>query len=101
MMKTPTKARAFTEYTYTDGESEVMVHHRNSDNKVIALYTYAKDAPSFDDCENLRGKPMTPFPWKTGPNPAFLHLSGASMRRFVAEFIDSGELVCPEREETE
>lgn len=92
------RVRPFTEYTYTDGQSEVMAHHDSKTDKIVRLYTYAKDAPGFDACENENGKPVTPFPWQIDQNPGFLHLEGAAMRRFVREFIDSGDLICTERE---
>ncbi len=101
MKTTTTKHRAsgFTEFTYTDGEREVMVHHDANGNS-IALYTYRKDAETFNGEEDARGKPIAPFVWHDGKNPLFVHLRGRAIARFIAAFIDSGELVCPEREET-
>ncbi len=99
-MKKTNKDNSYTEYTYTDGEVEVMLHHRVTDDKILAVYTYAKDAPSFNQYEDSKGRPMTPFTWEPGLNPLFVHLKKGQIPRFVREFIDS-ELVCVEREETE
>ena len=94
--------KTFTEFTYTDGEIEIMVHH-DARARVVALYTYARDAKEINesDCDGRNGKPLRPFAWQEGKNPLFLHLHGSEMRRFVREFIDSGELVCTERENAE
>lgn len=91
---------SFTEYTYTDGENEIMVHHRISDFKIIAVYMYADQIDSIygnnvNSYDGQKGK-LTPFKWTKGKNPLFIHLPKKSIRRFVAEFIESGELVCDE-----
>lgn len=88
----------FTEYTYTDGVIEVMVHHNKRGN-VIAVYTYVKDAQSINESDNERGEPMKPFDWQPGKNSLFVHLPKGQIRRFVREFIDSNELVCAELED--
>jgi hypothetical protein len=92
----------FTEFTYTDGSWEVMVHH-DSRGKVIALYTDRETAHEINgtNLDGVNGKPLRAFYWQDGQNPLFVHLHGAEMRRFVREFIDTNELVCIEREETE
>ncbi len=102
-MKTaPKRTRnGFTEYTYVDGDRiEVMVHHRASDDAVIAVYTYRKDAEEINQWETGKG-PITPFDWQEGKNPAFVHLTKGQIARFVRLFIDSGDLICTEREGAE
>ena len=97
-------SRAFTEYTYTDGEWEVMAHVRAGSPDITAIYTYRRDAEemSAGDWDGQNGKPLRPFVWHEGRNPLFVHLKGrAAIRRFVAEFIESGDLVCTERESEE
>lgn len=90
---------SYTEFTYSDGENEVMVHHRTSDDKVIRLYMYADQVNNFEGYESQRtGKIMTPFSWKPGKNALFVHLKGPAMQRFYNEFMESGELICAERE---
>ena len=86
------------EYTYTDGTVEVMVHHCPKTHRVLRVYTYANDAHELDGFENEKGRPSAPYTWETGRNPAFVHLKASQVRRFVAEFIDSDELVCSELE---
>ena len=95
--KTP---RTFAEYTYTDGEWEVMAHVWSDSPEIHAIYTYREDAEEINagNWDGQNGKPLRPFTWHEGRNPAFVHLKGPAIRRFVAEFIESGELICAERE---
>lgn len=97
--KTP---RTFTEYTYTDGTWEVMAHVYSDSPEIRTIYAYRKDAEECNagDWDGQNGKPLRPFTWHEGRNPAFVHLKGrAAIRRFVMEFIESGELICTERED--
>ncbi len=96
------KQAGFTEFTYTNGEWDVMVHVDKRE-RIIALYTYRRDAEEINGggYDGQNGKPLRAFNWQEGKNSLFVHLTGAAMRRFVREFIDSNELVCTEREETE
>ena len=105
-MKTkPAKqSRTFTEYTYTNGFSEFMVHVRSDTSEIFAIYTYADTAERWhgENEDSVTGKPLRPFVWHEGRNPGFRHLKGrAAIRRFVNEFIDSGELICTERDRGE
>ncbi len=106
IVKLPKAARkgGFTEYTYTDGTWEVMVHVSAKTQAITALYTYRKDAEEINNMglDGLNGKPLHPFTWHEGKNSLFVHLKGRSaIRRFVSEFIESGDMVCTERENEE
>lgn len=98
------RPRTFTEYTYTNGLSEFMAHVCSETSEIFAIYTYADTAERWSDEneDSVTGKPLRPFVWHEGRNPGFRHLKGrAAIRRFVAEFIESGELICTERENEE
>ncbi len=86
----------FTELTYTDEEAEFMLH-RGPRGGVLAIYTYTRDVPSFVS-EDRHGNLRTPYQWLPGKNPLFVHLPKGSIRRFVAEFVDSKEFYCSEDE---
>lgn len=94
------KTNGFTEFTYTNGKWEVMVHV-DARERITRLYTYRRDAEEINSggYDGQNGKPLHPFHWKDGLNPLFVDLNGHALKRFVSEFIESGELVCTEREE--
>ena len=105
---------SFTEYTYTDGFAEIMVHQETKTGKYLRVYTYTSDLPGLDwfwDKEEWnyinegRQIKSRAFKFKTerSLSPSFTNFlikSQATFERLIAELQAAG-FICTEIEEEE